>query len=111
MRDELRVREFGLKCNKISDPTTGYLQTRNKNNPKLRFSQNDSSFIFNENDANYWVLTQDEFLFDELHTALQKTYQIISNTRKCGVMQHIGGKRVSEKIIATKIFSVSLFPS
>lgn len=37
------------------------------------FFQNNGSFVFNENDANYWVLTQDEFLFDELRTALQKT--------------------------------------
>lgn len=68
--NKLRFRGFGLKCVKISDPTTGYLQTRET---KPCFFQNNSSFIFNENDANYWVLTQDEFLFDELHTALQKT--------------------------------------
>lgn len=73
VKDKLRFRDFGLRCNKTSDSTTGYLHTRNKNNQKPCFFQNDSSLIFNENDANYWVLTQDEFLFDELHTALQKT--------------------------------------
>lgn len=46
---------------------------KKKKKKKLCFFRNDSSFIFNENHANYWVLTQDEFLFDELHTALQKT--------------------------------------
>lgn len=73
MRDkQLGFRDFGLRCGKISDPPTGYLQTRGKKK-KACFFQNDSSFVFNENDANYWVLTQDEFLFDELHSALQKT--------------------------------------
>lgn len=74
MRDnKLRFRDFGLRCSKISDVTTAYLQTRIKKKQQPCFFQNDSSFVFNENDANYWVLTQDEFLFDELHTALQKT--------------------------------------
>ena len=68
--NKLKFRDFGLRCVKISDSTTGYLQTKEK---KPCFFQNNSSFIFNENDANYWVLTQDEFLFDELYTALQKT--------------------------------------
>lgn len=69
--NKLQFRILGLQCSKISDPATGYLQTGGKKTSA--FFQNDSSFIFNENDANYWVLTQDEFLFDELHTALQKT--------------------------------------
>lgn len=50
-----------------------FKKQKQKNPQKTCFFQSDSSFIFNENDANYWVLTQDEFLFDELHTALQKT--------------------------------------
>lgn len=78
--------------------------------PSLLFP-NDSRLIFNENDANCWVLTQDEFLFDELHAAFLKTWPAHLNTRKCGVMQQIGGEMCIRKIIATKIFSVSLLPS
>ena len=72
--NKLRFRDFGHRCSKISDLTIDYLQINNKKKTRMpAFSKMTAASFSIKNDANYWVLTQDEFLFDELHTTLQKT--------------------------------------
>lgn len=94
---------FSIEKKKWNESSNNKEKRMGGEKPSLLFP-NDSRLIFNENDANCWVLTQDEFLFDELGAAFLKAWPAHLNTRKCGVMQQIWGKCVSEKLLLQKYF-------